>query len=51
MENYLVHIEMKDGELREIMRDLHEATEKINDCYDKLRWLGVLKIEKADSTN
>ncbi len=45
-------LEINEGELEEIFEELSEAQETIYKCYDRLKMLGVLKMEKkADSGN
>lgn len=47
MDKYLLRIEVPDGEIKNILEELTEAQEKIMNCYDQLRYLGVLTIKKA----
>lgn len=49
MDNFAIRILVKEGEVGKILDELTEAQEKIRDCYDRLRNLGVLTIEKATS--
>ncbi|MBR2216504.1 MAG: hypothetical protein IJ849_12230 [Selenomonadaceae bacterium] len=46
MNKYFIGIEVKDGEIEKILGELHEAQEKMGDCYRRLRDLGVLTIRK-----
>lgn len=50
MTNYHMKIAIKDGEVEQIMREMDEAQEKIFECYDRLRALGVVVVEKEKAT-
>ena len=43
---YLAQIRIEDEELNEILKELEEAREAILKCYDKLRGMGVIVVEK-----
>lgn len=48
--DYLMKIEVPEGEVKKTLDELHQAQETIRRCYFKLRDLGVLHItEKATS--
>lgn len=49
MNDVAIRIKVKDGEIERIMEELTLAQDKIMECYDRLRELGVLTIEKATS--
>lgn len=51
MTDYNIRIEVEDGEVEEILKELNEAQETIYKCYNKLQSLGVLKIKKSPSAN
>lgn len=51
MRNYDIKIVIKDGEADEIIKEIQEHTMKIGECYDRLRKLGVVVVEKAVSEN
>ena len=53
MYNPFIQVEIKDGELEQIMEELSQAMETIYKCYSKLKVMGVLVIKKeeADSGN
>ena len=42
-------IEVEDGEIETILKEMEAAQEKIYECYGKLRDLGVVVVRKADS--
>lgn len=42
MTKYFIRIETKPGEVEEILKELNEAQEKIYECYNRLRDIGVL---------
>jgi len=44
MTNYLIRIEVQDGEVEKILKELTEAQEKIYDCYNRLRDMGVVTV-------
>ena len=45
----LVTLEIPEGRLAEIFDRLHKAEQEISDCYNELRYLGVVTIQKAPS--
>ncbi|MCH5315760.1 MAG: hypothetical protein J1E81_07590 [Eubacterium sp.] len=47
MNNYNIRIEIEDGEVKQILKELNEAQETIYKCYIKLQSLGVLKIKES----
>lgn len=49
MNKYCINIEIPDGRVKEILKELDEAQEKIRKCYEELCYLGVLTIKKAPS--
>lgn len=49
MTNYLMSIEVEDGEIETILKEMSEAQEKIYDCYSRLRDLGAVVVRKAAS--
>ena len=49
--NTFIRIEVRDGEVEEILRELNEAQEKIYECYSKLKELGVLVISKGAASS
>lgn len=44
MQGYFIGIEIEDGELQKIMDRLDNAQREIQDCYNALENLGVLRI-------
>lgn len=46
MNSYGIRIVVPEGKVKEILDRLTTAQKTINDCYQELRDLGVLKIEK-----
>lgn len=48
MNNYSIRIEVMDGEVREILKSLADAQEKIYKCYQRLQDIGVLTIVPND---
>lgn len=46
MRSYMIRIEIKQGEIESIMKEIDEAQDKIYKCYDRLTELGVLTIRK-----
>ncbi len=51
MNKYVTIIEVRDGQLQEIMEEMHKAQETILDCYHKLQNMGVVTVRKAASEN
>ena len=52
MKSYMIRIEVEQGEVESILKELEEAQEKIHQCYNRLISLGVVKIrEEAASGN
>ena len=49
MYNPFIQVEIKDGELEQIMEELSQATETIYKCYSKLKVMGVLVIKKEEA--
>lgn len=45
----LVTLEIPEGRLAEIFDRLHKAEQEISNCYNELRYLGVVTIKKAPS--
>ncbi len=48
MTNYAVRIEVKPGEVENILNELNEAQEKIYKCYLRLSDIGVLTISETE---
>lgn len=48
---FFLHLFILDGEADEIIKEIQEHTMKIGECYDRLRKLGVVVVEKAVSEN
>ncbi len=48
--NFVIHTEIDDEELKDILSKLSEAQETILKCYHRLELLGVVKIQKKDET-
>ena len=46
--NTFIRIEVRDGEVEKILRELSEAQEKIYECYNRLQEAGVLVISKEE---
>lgn len=46
--SYSVRIEVKDGEVEEILKRLEEAQEEIFKCYNRLQDIGVLTVIPND---
>lgn len=46
--NYSVRIEVKDGEVEEILKRLEEAQEEIYRCYQQLQDIGILSVVPND---
>lgn len=42
----VIQIEVENGELEQILKELSEAQEKIYQCYSKLKAMGVLKVKQ-----
>lgn len=53
MNPYYMKVEIQDGDLKQVMDELEKAMKMIEDCANKLRFLGVAEIKKeeADSGN
>ncbi len=51
MNGFFLQIEVKDGEIEKIMKELDEAQEKISECYQKLIELGVVTVTKDKATS
>ncbi len=54
MKEYVSIIQVDSEELERVFDDLHKAEETIKDCYNKLRDMGIVRIEEkgsADSGN
>lgn len=49
MNKFLVMLEVKEGQVQEILDRLTAAQDEIRDCYYELEKIGVLTIAKADS--
>ena len=45
----LMILEIPEGRLAEIFDRLHKAEKEIDQCYNELRYLGVVHIKKASS--
>ena len=43
----LMILEIPEGRLAEIFDRLHKAEKEIDQCYNELRYLGVVHIKKA----
>ncbi len=50
MNRYLMRIEIKQGEVERILNELHEAQEKIYECYSELENLGVITVSRAENS-
>ena len=48
MNDYSVRLEVKEGEVKEIMDRLDKAQEVIYECYRDLQYLGVLTVVQTD---
>ena len=48
MNGYSVRMEVKEGEVKEIMDRLTQAQETIYKCYSELQDLGVLTVVQTD---
>lgn len=46
MRDFDIRIEIKDGEVEEILKELNEAQETIFKCYNRLINLGVMTIRQ-----
>lgn len=51
MDSYFMRIKIKDGEVEEVLNELEQAQKTIYECYEKLRTMGFLTVEKAASGN
>lgn len=49
MAERLVLMEIPEGRLAEIFDRLHKAEQEISNCYNELRYLGVVRIKEAPS--
>ncbi len=47
---FVIHTEIDDEELKDILSKLSEAQETILNCYHRLQQLGLVKIQKKDET-
>lgn len=50
MTGYHLRIEVKNGEVEKILKELDEAREKIYECYSRLQDVGVLTISEAEKS-
>ncbi len=44
MTAYSIRIEIQDGEVEKILKEMEEAQNKIYDCYSRLRDMGVVTV-------
>lgn len=44
MRPYFIRIEVNQGEIEEILKELYEAQEKVRECYERLIELGIVTI-------
>lgn len=51
MDRYHTSLEIDPDELKQIFKDLNEAQQTIERCYDRLISLGVVTIKKTASGN
>lgn len=51
MDTYSLCIKVKDGEVEGILNRLEKAQEEIYKCYNDLRRLGVLTVEKEEAAS
>ncbi len=52
MNQYIIQLEVPEGRVKEILKELTQAQETIRRCYDELEALGALVIkEKTASGN
>lgn len=51
MNGYFTRIEIDPDELKQIFKDLDEAQQTVERCYNRLIDLGVVTIKKAASGN
>ena len=51
MKDYSIRIEIEDGEVEKILKEIIDAQEKIYEGYNKLIDLGVVKVKKANKAN
>lgn len=50
MNNYIIKIKVKEGQIKEILDRLTAAQENILDCYNELTALGVVEVEKENES-
>lgn len=48
---YFVKIKIDEPTLSQIMNDLEKAQETISRCYEQLRELGILVLEKGETAS
>jgi len=51
MNPYYMKVEVKDGELEQVMSELEQARQTIFNCNEKLRMLGVVVIKKEEAAS
>lgn len=51
MSNFLMHMEVPEGELQKIFEEIDQAQETIFQCYMRLQQLGVIVIKKEDTND
>jgi hypothetical protein len=51
MNDYMIRIEIPEGEVKKILNELTEAQQKIYECYDRLNDLGVVVLKKGTTNN
>lgn len=47
---YLIRVEIQDGEIEQILRELNEAQEKIYQCYSRLQEAGMVVVRKETAS-
>ncbi len=50
MEKFYVDMTVSNAELEKVLSELRDATEKISQCYYRLRELGFVTIHKNEDT-
>ena len=51
MNPYYLKVEIQDSELEQVMDELEKARRMIEDCANKLRFLGVAEIKKEEAAS
>lgn len=47
MNNHIIHIEVPEGRIKEILDKMTEAQTTIYQCWEELEHLGIVVIKKA----